>query len=63
MPQATGLVAELEGKFPGEFDIELVEGDRGAFEVELDGVLIYSKLATRQFPRYAELPALITDLL
>ena len=54
-------MAEIQAKFPGEFQTELLEGDRGAFEVTLDGELIYSKLATGKFPRYAEIPALITD--
>ncbi|PRQ02325.1 Rdx family protein [Enhygromyxa salina] len=54
-------MAELEAKFPGQVEVELIEGDRGAFEVALDGDLIYSKLQTGRFPRYAEVPALITE--
>ena len=54
-------MAELQAKFPGEIEAELREGDRGAFEVTLDGELIYSKLQTHTFPRYAEIPALIRD--
>ena len=54
-------MAEIEAKFPGEVTGELVEGDKGAFEVELDGKLIYSKFATGEFPRYGEVPRLITD--
>lgn len=54
-------MAELEAKYPGEAEVELIEGDRGAFEVQLDGELIYSKLQTGRFPRYAEVPALITE--
>jgi selenoprotein W-related protein len=41
----------LEGAFKKEFpelidDIELIESDGGAFEVRVDGELIYSKLET-----------------
>jgi selT/selW/selH-like putative selenoprotein len=58
---ATGLVAELRAKFGDEVVPELVEGDRGMFEVSLEGELIYSKLATRVFPRYGEIPELIDE--
>ena len=54
-------MAELQAKYSGEVETELIEGDRGAFEVTLDGELIYSKLQTGRFPRYAEIPALITE--
>lgn len=56
-------MAELEAKFGDEISAELLEGDRGAFEVSVDGELIYSKLATRQFPRYGEISRLITELM
>ena len=41
----------MEGAFKKEFpelidDIELIESDGGAFEVRVDGELIYSKLET-----------------
>ena len=54
-------MAELQAKYPGEVETELIKGDRGAFEVTLDGELIYSKFETGRFPRYAEIPALITE--
>jgi selT/selW/selH-like putative selenoprotein len=38
-------------------DVELVRGDRGAFEVRLDGELIFSKLDTRRFPETEEILA------
>ncbi|PRP93504.1 Rdx family protein [Enhygromyxa salina] len=54
-------MAELEAKFGSEIEAELIKGDRGAFEITLDGELIYSKLKTHAFPRYAEIPALVLD--
>jgi len=54
-------VAELQAKFSDDVQAELIKGDRGAFEVTLDGELIYSKLRERRFPRYAEVPGLITE--
>ena len=56
-------MAELQAKFPGQLETELLRGDRGAFEVTLDGELIYSKLQTHTFPRYGEVPALVVDRL
>lgn len=55
-------MAELEAKFPDEgLDIELVGGSRGIFDVVIDGDEIYSKHKSGRFPRYAEIPALITE--
>ena len=54
-------MAEIEAKFPSEVEVEIEEGGRGEFEISLDGELIYSKLQTGRFPRYAEIPALITE--
>jgi len=44
---------------PGEIDAELTAGKGGVFEVTVDGDLIYSKKATKQFPRYGEIPVAI----
>lgn len=54
-------MAELSKKYGAEIETELIKGDRGAFEVTLDGELIFSKLQARRFPRYAEIPSLITE--
>jgi len=61
LPQATGLVAELKAKF-GEASIseELVEGDKGIFDVEVDGNLVFSKGQAGRFPTYQEVPIAIT---
>ena len=40
-------------------EIELVKGSGGAFEVSVDGNLVFSKLSTRRFPAYQEIPSLI----
>ena len=44
--------------FP-EASFELIKGTGGAFEVEVDGNKIYSKLATKRFPAYQEVPMLL----
>ena len=57
MPQAVGLTAELKQAF-GDVDVELVESSGGAFEVEVDGKLVFSKLKDGRFPAYQEVPNL-----
>lgn len=54
-------MAEIQAKFADQVQVELIEGDRGAFRVTLDGEQIYSKRETGHFPRYREIPALITE--
>ena len=61
LPQATGLVAELSQAFP-DVEVELIESKGGAFEVTANGKLVYSKLATKRFPAYAEIPELLLDV-
>ncbi|HIG11359.1 MAG TPA: SelT/SelW/SelH family protein [Planctomycetes bacterium] len=58
MPQATGLVAELEASAPGT-ECELVPSSGGAFEVSRDGQLVFSKLDRGRFPGYQEIPELL----
>lgn len=43
MPEASRLEAEL--KAGSDLTIELIQGDRGVFDVRADGLLIYSKRA------------------
>jgi selT/selW/selH-like putative selenoprotein len=38
-------------------DVELIRGDRGAFEVRVDGELVFSKLNERRFPETEEILA------
>ena len=49
------MAATLEKRFGAA--VELVKGSRGAFEVSVDGHLVFSKLATHRFPDDAELDA------
>lgn len=44
-----------------EVDVALVKGDKGAFEVSLDGKLVFSKLKSGRFPAYQEIPKLLLD--
>ena len=41
-------MAELEAKFGAEISAQLIEGGGGAFEISLDGELIYSKLQAQR---------------
>ena len=60
MPQATGLVAELKAKFGADsVEDELIVGDKGIFDIEVNGNLIFSKHQTGRFPHYQEVPTAI----
>lgn len=52
-------MVEIEGKFGNKVDCALHRGDGGAFEVLIDGTLVFSKLATGRFPARGEIVALI----
>ena len=53
-------MAELQRYFDDEkVDVQLVEGDKGIFDVVVDGDLLFSKFKTGEFPRYREIPKLI----
>ena len=60
MPQATGLAAELKAKFGDDVVVELIKGDAGVFEIDVDGHSVFSKKQTGNFPRYQEVPTAIT---
>ena len=53
----------LKGKYEGLKDINLIPSSGGAFEVSLDGELIYSKLKTGRFPEDKELTAAVDKAL
>jgi len=64
LPQATGLVAELEAALPGRgLQFELVRGDKGVFDVRADDRLVFSKADEDRFPSYRELPDKLRALL
>jgi len=46
------LAAELEKRFGAQVD--LIKGDRGAFEVKVNGKLVFSKLSEGRFPEEDE---------
>lgn len=48
---------EAELKADSNLTIELVQGDRGVFDVRVDGALIYSKRAEGRFPTTADVQA------
>ena len=56
-PQAAGLAEELKDAFGAE--TKLVSGSGGAFEVTVDGKLVYSKLETGRFPEPGEVVKII----
>jgi len=49
------VAAMLKDKYKELKDVELVRSSGGAFEVSLDGELIYSKLKSGRFPESKEL--------
>ena len=56
-PRALSLGDELSNKFG--YNVRLKPGDRGAFEVFVNGQLIFSKLQTDRFPENEEIINLI----
>ncbi|MXZ00957.1 SelT/SelW/SelH family protein [Candidatus Poribacteria bacterium] len=50
----------LKEKYGAEVaKVDLIPGSGGAFEVSLNGTLLYSKLETRQFPTTEQITAAI----
>jgi len=59
-PRAASLADALKEKYGVEVKkVDLVPGSGGAFEVSLNGTLLYSKLETRQFPTTEQITAAI----
>jgi len=54
------LAAELEEAFPG-VEIKLIESSGGAFEVTVDGGLVFSKLTSGRHAEPGEVLALIRE--
>ena len=55
------MVAEIEGYFKKvqhnkSLEFELVPGDKGIFDVVVEGQMVYSKYQTGRFPNAAEVP-------
>jgi selenoprotein W-related protein len=54
------LAAELKQAFP-ECDVQLLESSGGAFEVEVDGALLFSKRSLGRHAESGEILSLIQD--
>jgi len=61
-PRALSLGDELSNQF-GDNIVKLKPGDRGAFEVFVNGQLIFSKLQTDRFPEHEEIISFIEGIL
>jgi selT/selW/selH-like putative selenoprotein len=58
------LAGELLGRWaPIMRTVELRSGNRGRFEVSLDGEVIFSKAATNRFPKRGEVEGLFEERL
>lgn len=57
------LTKRFEGEAPGLLNYVLVKGDRGVFDVKVDGRLVYSKSQTGRFPMLGEVADEIAALL
>ena len=59
-PEAVSLAEQLLKHYKKDVsEFALVPSDRGRFEIELDDVLIYSKLAEKRYPDFTEIKSLI----
>ena len=59
MSRASGLEAELAAE--QQFDVELVEGGKGVFDVVCDGVRVFSKHLEGRFPEEGEILDLLRE--
>ena len=59
-PRAASLADALKQKYgAGVITVDLIPGSGGAFEVSLNGTLLYSKLKTREFPTTEQITSAI----
>lgn len=63
MPQATGLVADLQARFGDKIACKIHRGDRGVFDILVDGERIFSKDQLQRFPKRGEIGDLIAPRL
>ena len=52
-PRAASLAADIKQDLG--IDVELIHSDGGVFEIEKDGVLVFSKKASGRFPTTEEI--------
>ncbi len=51
------MAAEIADRFG--IEPELIPGDKGVFDVRVDGDLVFSKHASKRFPNNGEIPAML----
>jgi hypothetical protein len=56
---AAGLVAELSESL--NIQADLIEGDKGIFDVKADGKLVFSKFKSGRFPHLGEISAVLIN--
>lgn len=57
------LTKRFEDEVPGLLSYVLVKGDRGVFDVKVDGQLVFSKAKTGRFPMLGEVADEVAALL
>ena len=57
------MAAELIARWAPYLTLELVPGEKGMFEVSLDGNLVFSKTELKRFPAEGEIVSLLTPAL
>ena len=60
-PRAVSLAAELKNSLDAQ--VELISGERGDFEVVVDGELVFSKKSLSRFPEVGEITQLVRQWL
>ena len=60
MPRATSLAARIKDQLPGA-EIELARGGKGDFIVTADGVTLWDKRKTGNFPDEVKLVSALLD--
>jgi selT/selW/selH-like putative selenoprotein len=53
------LANDIQQRFK-DAKVKLIEGSGGAFEVQKDGQLIFSKMREGRFPEYTEIFSMLT---
>ena len=56
---AAGLAAELSESL--NIQVDLIEGDKGIFDVKADGALVFSKFKSGRFPHLGEISAALNN--
>lgn len=62
LPRAVSLADMFTNKFGNKVESELIPSSGGAFEVTLDGKLVYSKLKTGRFPDKKDIEEIMASI-